>query len=522
MGFEYSEQKKDEKQNKTGIPDNMKKQFEAYSSLSFDDVKVHYNSPEPSRLNALAYTWGTQVYIAPGQAKHLPHELGHVVQQKKGIVPATTKINNIPINDNTYLEKEADDIGNNALGANLSNTMEKAYVSVKAPTIQRYTTFNQDGKVYNMSSTGKAICGLEYPNHELYVRDINDVVRTSDSALIILKKSGEKKIFNRLRSEYGRVEYEKVVPEWKENYNINKEKAIKSLFNWEDGGKSYTLNGMKITNERWRAFSDIRTNVETMRKYITVLYYKWSKTFPKEIFELYQNIYIELQDIFDRGGIINDDKISKLKRLREMFIYNFQSESHSITIFDNSSLIDDMAEMYDPIINCITILINGLTEISETEIKKNEMRLSFFLDMFATNDVLLPRGCDLVAGLFGREDDARPFLNFKVQNYDKDKHHFATIILTDLFDFITIEGFAKHGYENLDNTWEYYMHGHYRNSEEEAFNEYTRYRYSFFEDFRRGLPGQPNEEGTTYAGTQRVSAPSNCDILPEYILRDYC
>ena len=44
MGFEYSGQKKTEKQNNTGIPDNMKKRFEEFSSVSFDDVRVHYNS----------------------------------------------------------------------------------------------------------------------------------------------------------------------------------------------------------------------------------------------------------------------------------------------------------------------------------------------------------------------------------------------------------------------------------------------------------------------------------------------
>lgn len=77
MDYGYDKTQKVNKQNNTGIPDNMKKQFEAYSSLAFDDVKVHYNFPEPSKLNALAYTQGTQVYIAPGQDEHLPHELGH-------------------------------------------------------------------------------------------------------------------------------------------------------------------------------------------------------------------------------------------------------------------------------------------------------------------------------------------------------------------------------------------------------------------------------------------------------------
>jgi len=103
MEYEY-----DKKKNFTGIPDNMKKQFETSTALSFDDVRVHYNSVEPSKLGALAYTMGTQVYIAPGQEKHLPHELGHVVQQKQGRVKATGNINGMPVNEDKALEREAD------------------------------------------------------------------------------------------------------------------------------------------------------------------------------------------------------------------------------------------------------------------------------------------------------------------------------------------------------------------------------------------------------------------------------
>ncbi len=134
MGFEYSEQKKTEKQNNTGIPDNMKKRFEEFSAVSFDDVRVHYNSEKPARLNALAYTKGTQVYIAPGQDKHLPHELGHVVQQKQGRVKPTGKINGMSVNEDAALEREAD----NFLSAgyshnNINNITGKGIGAMEAP-----------------------------------------------------------------------------------------------------------------------------------------------------------------------------------------------------------------------------------------------------------------------------------------------------------------------------------------------------------------------------------------------------
>lgn len=94
--------------NRTGIPDAVKTHFENASGLSFDDVKVHYNSPKPAQLRALAYTQGNEVYMGPGQEKHLKHELGHVVQQKQGRVTATTSIEGQAVNDSEALEREAD------------------------------------------------------------------------------------------------------------------------------------------------------------------------------------------------------------------------------------------------------------------------------------------------------------------------------------------------------------------------------------------------------------------------------
>lgn len=96
----------------TGIPGAVQAKFEAASGLSFEDVRVHYNSSRPAQLGAYAYTQGSQVYIGPGQERYLEHELGHVVQQKCGLVKADGYINGVPINRDPGLERAAD------LGAN--------------------------------------------------------------------------------------------------------------------------------------------------------------------------------------------------------------------------------------------------------------------------------------------------------------------------------------------------------------------------------------------------------------------
>jgi len=105
-----------QKENKTGLPDSLKSGVENLSGYSLDDVKVHYNSSEPATLQAHAYAQGTNIHVAPGQEKHLPHEAWHVVQQKQGRVQPTKQLKGTTnINDDAGLEKEADVMGAKAM-----------------------------------------------------------------------------------------------------------------------------------------------------------------------------------------------------------------------------------------------------------------------------------------------------------------------------------------------------------------------------------------------------------------------
>jgi len=97
--------------NKTGLPDTLKSGIENLSGYSMDDVRVHYNSPKPAQLQALAYTQGTDIHVAPGQEKHLPHEAWHVIQQMQGRVQPTMQLQGVNINDSEVLEREADVMG---------------------------------------------------------------------------------------------------------------------------------------------------------------------------------------------------------------------------------------------------------------------------------------------------------------------------------------------------------------------------------------------------------------------------
>ena len=103
------------KKNKTGLPDNLKTGIENLSGYSMDDVKVQYNSDKPAQLKAHAYAQGTDIHLASGQEKHLPHEGWHVMQQKQGRMKPTSEMKGkVKINNDSELEKEADLMGSRA------------------------------------------------------------------------------------------------------------------------------------------------------------------------------------------------------------------------------------------------------------------------------------------------------------------------------------------------------------------------------------------------------------------------
>ncbi|MBD2496794.1 DUF4157 domain-containing protein [Nostoc sp. FACHB-280] len=119
--------------NQTGLPNNLKAGVENLSGYSLDNVRVHYNSPKPAQLQALAYAQGTEIHIAPGQEEHLPHETWHVVQQMQGRVKPTMQMKGVQINDDQGLETEADMMGARTLDIGNREMLRPQELSMVSP-----------------------------------------------------------------------------------------------------------------------------------------------------------------------------------------------------------------------------------------------------------------------------------------------------------------------------------------------------------------------------------------------------
>jgi hypothetical protein len=111
-------------QNTTGMPSALKAGLEELSGFDLSAVRLHRNSPDPARLDALAYTVGQEIRLAPGQEQHLPHEGWHVVQQMQGRVQPTAQLKGHNLNEDDSLEREADVMGARALTVGQASTAD--------------------------------------------------------------------------------------------------------------------------------------------------------------------------------------------------------------------------------------------------------------------------------------------------------------------------------------------------------------------------------------------------------------
>src|SRR5215211_599791 len=107
----HAEGTRNKKENEIRMPSGLEAGIENISGVNMGDVRVHYNSIEPAKLRALAYTQGTDIHVRAGQERHLPHEAWHVVQQKQGRVAPTAGLKGMSVNNDEVLEHEADQMG---------------------------------------------------------------------------------------------------------------------------------------------------------------------------------------------------------------------------------------------------------------------------------------------------------------------------------------------------------------------------------------------------------------------------
>lgn len=262
------------KANNTGLPGNLKSGIENLSGFAMDDVKVHYNSSKPAQLQAHAYAQGSDIHLASGQEKHLPHEAWHVVQQKQGRVQPTRQLKSkVNINDDAGLEREADIMGAKALdsGGTVQRKGGQKATLLGTGVVQRV---EGNGKVKEISEeeTRKAFFDLDLLDPEMKAL-IEEVGAVSLDALLgeIETLKGEIENEEDIDTQVGKIEdvLRQYGPLFDQLHDFNEKRGnLKSKERElleKIGEKPETPHEMEAISEKYRTSSDAKIELGRLR-----------------------------------------------------------------------------------------------------------------------------------------------------------------------------------------------------------------------------------------------------------------
>lgn len=477
------EQPKKQTPNLTGIPTQMKLDFERRSGLSFDDVRVHYNSDKPRKIGALAYTQGTQVHIGPGQERHLRHELGHVVQQKTSIVKPTKIIHNIPVNTDQNLEKHATQfsLGQFSLIPNRLSTNS---------TVQMYSIEQlSDGCTYFVSRNRKLMCKAAYPNHYFYT----SVSFTLDSGVI---GSGDSIIYITQVPGLAFNGYSKWTAKYVKKDEIKvKNDAIKTL-------RKHLLlpsRHKESYSEAIKCANALKHRFETFRK-LVVGYAVLNNSSATPYFETAKEIYQAFSILFNSPSKITNveaifAQIDRVLRKNTQQSYEMLRGNANFLTFHmcNIGLVDSWCSFRET----MTELMKAGKSPSKRLVKA--LNYAYFIEQETSEEPLLARGCDLVKAFIASPSDKKDpdkyqklskyFLSstdYSSSNPGLAFPHHSTIVASDGDDFICIEGYANKNFKFFDNSWEFVMYGSPtlipRRKKIDSFSSATTYRHMLMHD----------------------------------------
>lgn len=104
------------------LPSPVRQKMERAFGEDLSDVKIQEGS-RARGLDPVAFTRGRSIHLAPGTFRPhseagqrlLAHEIAHVVQQRRGLVRATHRHGELPLNADPALESQADQAGDRAV-----------------------------------------------------------------------------------------------------------------------------------------------------------------------------------------------------------------------------------------------------------------------------------------------------------------------------------------------------------------------------------------------------------------------
>lgn len=167
------------------LPQALLAKMETAFQADFSSVRVHIG-PQASRIGAIAFTSGNDLYFAPGQFQPesikgqqlIGHELAHVIQQRQGRVRAP--VSGVAVVQDRILEAEADRLGMRAAqhrsdDGNRGAIQRKASQPASAIRIQPPTPLSDGGYRVNAYSGGRQVGSLTIRSGKVAAAHVTDL-----------------------------------------------------------------------------------------------------------------------------------------------------------------------------------------------------------------------------------------------------------------------------------------------------------------------------------------------------------
>ncbi|MDB5769016.1 MAG: hypothetical protein JWQ61_3830 [Collimonas fungivorans] len=497
------------------LPAGLQGGITALSGISLDHVRVHYSSSMPAQLKAHAYARGSDIHLAPGQERRLPHEAWHLVQQAQGRVAANAQANGVALNDDRRLEQEADVMGARAMrhgpAAPAPGGYEAAPAAGAMPVTQLYRIEREPvtTQVYSVSDDNSMVTGMATPNHEFYVNNatrIGAMNNAISASPLLFYSAGTASLFGRdyfrvglsfdtarLRGSHQddlQAQYRnQVLPEiraFREGRRAGKTAEIDAAAVMSEGRIKPTLINPALA-------ASVR-KLELFKKLIlsqlALASYRDGET--AAIGDA-GRIVTTLESALYSADITRGAVAARLEELAPYFREEDNPARFPLTPILRATLLELRA--------AVAMLAAALPEDLPVDL------MSFHNANFQArqveavdgpDNVLLYRACDVAAStLLGNKITEQNAQRLKTYVGGATAFHYATKILQSGGDWVTLEGFAASDRErgiigiedddsakNIDDTWQYIMYGALAgdggtplSDEDRYFALYTKLRY---------------------------------------------
>ncbi len=302
----------------SGLDSTVQAKMENAFDEDFSNVEITQNSKEATNMGALAFTQGDGIYFAPGEYKPkttqgqelIGHELAHVVQQKKARAIGTKQAKGSAINEDSALEKEADEMGKKAAGG------EKAVVEKKTEQTDSKKEPKPDHSYMKVLGWGRSadwtIFGTSHTTRFIYSGEATDwkkLLATLDSDRSVIKYLSP--FLAALGCGSGNVKYNPYDGDYTEGYEYQEAtpgdhdilNLLKALYDTEDGTSK---NSLDLPNEFWTEggsniprYYDMGFDglAKFISKYQTLLISEKSAGMPNKKGERTEEVAIQYDDV---------------------------------------------------------------------------------------------------------------------------------------------------------------------------------------------------------------------------------